>query len=182
MATWEQGDVNGDLRFNSSDLVIAFVDGGFEKGPRLVGDYNRSGLLDAGDLDLQATEIVRGEHPEAYDLNDDGLVDFDDRQVWVNDLKNTWMGDANLDLEWNSSDLVQAFAAGKYKTGQTAGWEEGDWNGDMRFNVGDLIGTRLDFLYYEAGRKRDVVAVPEPSAVTLLAIGMLGLMGVQRRS
>ena len=58
-----------------------------------------------------------------YDLNGDGVVDFEDRKLWVEDsaFKNTWIGDANLDLEFNSCDMVQVFAAGKYeKPGETA--------------------------------------------------------------
>jgi hypothetical protein len=30
---WSQGDWNGDAEFTSSDLVTAFQDGGYEKGP-----------------------------------------------------------------------------------------------------------------------------------------------------
>lgn len=33
-ANWSEGDWTGDLRFDSSDLVAAFTDGGFEQGPR----------------------------------------------------------------------------------------------------------------------------------------------------
>ena len=75
-AGWEEGDWNGDHHFSRPYLVVAFVDGGYEIGPRLVGDYNRNGSLDAGDLDLQAIEMVKGEHPAAFDLNGDGFVDF----------------------------------------------------------------------------------------------------------
>ena len=35
--------------------------------------------------------------------------------IWVNDLKNTWIGDANLDLEFNSGDMVQVFVAGQVR-------------------------------------------------------------------
>ena len=75
-----------------------------------------------------------GEHDLAeFDLNSGDVVDFEDRKLWVEDsaFKNTWIGDANLDLEFNSCDMVQVFAAGKYeKPGETATWEEGDWNGE----------------------------------------------------
>ena len=89
-----------------------------------VGDYNQDGELDAGDLDLQAIAIAGGEHPKEFDLNDDDLVNFDDRLMWVDELKNTWMGDANLDGEFNSGDMVQVFVKGKYETGQDADWEK----------------------------------------------------------
>ena len=31
---WSEGDWNGDGRFNSTDFVVAFTDGGYEAGPR----------------------------------------------------------------------------------------------------------------------------------------------------
>ena len=31
---WEEGDWNGDLVFDSGDMVAAFVGGGYEKGPK----------------------------------------------------------------------------------------------------------------------------------------------------
>ena len=71
-AGWEEGDFTGDWQFNGSDLVDAFVDGGYEIGPRLLGDYNRNGLLDAGDLDLQAIEMSLASGRPEYDLNRDG--------------------------------------------------------------------------------------------------------------
>jgi hypothetical protein len=34
MASWAQGDWDGNMLFDSSDLVAAFADGGYEQGPR----------------------------------------------------------------------------------------------------------------------------------------------------
>ena len=33
-STWATGDFNGDGEFDSSDFVVAFADGGYEKGPK----------------------------------------------------------------------------------------------------------------------------------------------------
>ncbi|MCA9148697.1 MAG: PEP-CTERM sorting domain-containing protein [Planctomycetales bacterium] len=33
-STWSTGDWNGDGEFTTSDLVVAFQDGGYEQGPR----------------------------------------------------------------------------------------------------------------------------------------------------
>ena len=49
------------------------------------GDYNDNGQLDAGDLDLQAIAMAADPPPQEYDLNEDGLVNFDDREEWVNE-------------------------------------------------------------------------------------------------
>ena len=103
----------------------------------LWGDYNGNGQLDAGDLDMQAQQIVSLNPDVAtYDLTNDGEVNFDDRKVWVEELKNTWIGDADLNGEFKSSDMVQVFAAGKYETGEDAGWAQGDWNGDGIDEIG----------------------------------------------
>ena len=70
------------------------------------------------------------------------MVDFKDRQEWVEVLKNTWIGDANLDLEFNSSDMVQVFAAGTYeRPGRNATWEEGDWNCNLLFDSSDMVAA-----------------------------------------
>lgn len=33
-ATWAEGDWNGDGRFGTADLIVAWQDGGYEQGPR----------------------------------------------------------------------------------------------------------------------------------------------------
>ena len=125
------------------------------------------------------------------DLNGDNVVDFGDRQVWINDLAVTWMGDANLNCVFDSSDQVQKFVQGKYEVDVVAGWADGDSNGDMRFNSSDMVA---DFVAggYELAAKPECVltpppanaavsAVPEPSAIVLALVGLLGLLGRVRR-
>ena len=68
-------------------------------GAVITGDHDASGQLDVADLDLQAIAIAGGQNPLAYDLTGDELVNFADRQFWVDTLKQTWIGDANLDGE-----------------------------------------------------------------------------------
>ena len=110
-------------------------------GSTLLGDYNANGSLDAADLDLQAVAIDEGQNPAAYDLNNDDLVNYDDRLVWVEQLKNTYIGDANLDGEFNSADFVQVFVAGLYETQQAATWEQGDWDGNRLFDSSDFVAA-----------------------------------------
>lgn len=62
-------------------------------------------------------------------------------------------GDANKDYLFNQEDIIMALGAGKYLTGQSATWSEGDWNGapggsaaspptgDNLFNQLDLIAA-----------------------------------------
>ena len=144
------------------------------------GRLRQSGELDAPDLDLQAEQIASTTPDLSYDLNDDGRVDYGDRQVWVYDLKSTWIGDANLDLEFNSGDMVQVFVGGKYETGQDATWGEGDWDGDKLFGSGDMVAAFVDG-GYEQGLLTNGAAVPEPGG-WLLLITAASLWIVARRS
>ena len=153
--------------------------------PLLPGDYDKNGMLDAGDLDLQALQIVDPTPDLSYDLNGDNLVNFTDREIWVNDLKNSWIGDANLNGEFNSGDMVQVFARGLYETGNPAGWEDGDFNGDTVFGSGDMVAAFVAGGYEQGlrpnGPNPAVSAVPEPHTLGLLAAGLVMLAALTRR-
>ena len=138
----------------------------------LTGDYNQNGLLDTGDLNLQAIGI-QGNDP-AFDLDNDGDADFNDRLVWVHDLKNTWIGDADLNGEFDSSDLVTVLGAGQYEDGvdDNSGWSEGDWDADGDFTTADLVVALADG-GYEKGPLP--AAVPEPTTIVLMLLGLVCL-------
>ena len=53
-------------------------------------------------------------------MNADGLVNYADRDIWVNNLKGTFFGDATLDGEFDSGDFVAAFNDGGYELGPRA--------------------------------------------------------------
>jgi hypothetical protein len=59
-----------------------------------------------------------------------------DQHCTLEDL--TEPGDANRDFEFDPNDLIQVMRIGKFETGEFAGWEEGDWNGDGVFDEGDM--------------------------------------------
>jgi hypothetical protein len=143
------------------------------------GDFDKSGVLDLADVNMLNAGISAGTNEAALDLNADNAVNRDDLAVWVKDLKKTWFGDANLDNEFNSGDLVIVFQAGKYEQESAATWDQGDWNGDLRFNSGDLVSAFQDG-GYEKG-VRAVRAVPEPAGLIWWALG-LATCCLRRRS
>jgi uncharacterized protein YjbI with pentapeptide repeats len=144
-----------------------------------VGDLDADNMLNTADIDLLASKInlrpiLTSWLPDAaFDLNRDGTVDSADHRTWVKDLKRTWFGDANLDGQFNTADLVTVFQAGQYETGiaTNSTWSIGDWNADGQF-TSDLVSAFQDGRY-EQGPRGGVHAVPEPFSLATLVSGLL---------
>ncbi|MCA9169754.1 MAG: hypothetical protein KDB23_18900, partial [Planctomycetales bacterium] len=116
------------------------------------GDLDYNQRLDSGDLDLLASAM---QHNDAmFDLDGDGDADLEDWINWVHEWKYTWIGDADLNGEFNSSDLVSVFSAGTYEDGlpHNSTWLTGDWNGDFEFDTGDLVFAFQDGGYEQGTR------------------------------
>ena len=136
------------------------------------GDFNGDGVLDAADIDDLTTQSAEGLHLVAYDLNGDALVDSDDVQVWIEDLFESWVGDANLDKEFNSGDLVVVLSSGTYEAKTPSIWSSGDFNGDGVTDSGDLVAA-LSGGGYEVGPRASVASVPEPTGICGLVVAAI---------
>jgi T5SS/PEP-CTERM-associated repeat protein len=180
------GNLDWDVDYTQDEIILSVVGSG-----NLVGDYNGDSALDALDIDLQAAEMKRPPAEQdlaKFDHNDDGVIDvgtpgpddttWGDRLIWIKNLRQTSVGDSNLDNLFDSGDLVLVFGAGKYETGEMATWAQGDWNGDMVFGSGDLVFAFSDGGYVAAAGP---AAVPEPSSLVLVTLSGLSLVGVVRR-
>ena len=155
-------------------------------GPLFVaapGDFDGNGQLDVADIDLLHGSILAGTNDVAFDLNEDQLVNADDYGVWVTDLKNTWIGDSNLDGKFDSSDFVTVFTAGEFEDTQVGNstWGTGDWNADGEFNSSDFVAAFVAG-GFELGERNAVAAVPEPSSALLLLTSLLGMLALRRKN
>jgi hypothetical protein len=123
-----------------------------------------------------AFRIPTGNPDPLAPLEDGTITDPTARANYVHDVLNTWVGDSNLDLVFNSADLVAVFTAGQYEDGVAgnSGWRTGDWDGDHEFASSDFVAAFTDG-GYEKGPRPAVAAVPEPSCLLLILIGSLTL-------
>ena len=156
--------------------VAALQDiGWITKEPALgpIGDFDGNGLLDVNDIQLLAGGLESQDL--AFDLNGDNQIDGTDRDQWVRAERSTWYGDADLDGEFNSTDIVLVFTSAKFETGEAATWATGDWNLDGQFDSSDMIVAFADG-GFEVG-PRQAVPVPEPNHIGILLLTPL----MQRR-
>ncbi len=190
--TWEQIDLEGlgsaksvKLSFTSSDTgefgintpQYVAIDNLVFSRYSILGDFDGNGSLDASDIHALSVAVRNSEMSSEFDLNNDGAVNQDDRAFWVNKLKNTYFGDANLDGEFNTDDFISIFQLAQYEDAieGNSTWERGDWDGDGDFETSDLVRAFQD-AGFEAGPRVDPRAamVPEPMGVPVLALAWLG--------
>ena len=150
----QAGDADRDYDFDQLDLVKVLIAGKYLTGqPATWGD----GDWDASPGGSQAEPPVG-----------DGL--FDQRDIISAALADTFLqgsykpeppplvinpplqaGDADADLDFDQFDLVKVQIAGKYLTGQSATWGDGDWNGapggtQVAPPPGDNLFNQLDII------------------------------------
>ena len=142
------------------------------------GDFDNNGALDLADLNALSAGIRAND--ASFDVTNDGAATADDLVDWVKELKNTWIGDSNLDGEFSSADFVQIFTAGKFETNQPANWDEGDWNGDGTFDSGDFVAAFTDG-GFELGPRVAVSAVPEPAGFAMMVTSLLAFAAIRKR-
>lgn len=160
--------------FNEGPFTASSNIGTFTFLRILDGDFTRDGMRTVEDLDELSAALRRGESNLRFDLNGDEQVTIDDRGYWIESLANTYPGDADLDGEFTSTDLITVFQAGEYEDALAGNstWSDGDFDGDGDFLSSDLV---LAFASgaYEQGPRSATMAVPEPSAVVLALLGTL---------
>ena len=148
----------------------------FVRSRTLLCDLNRDGQCDVDDVNLIAAANLSGTFDEGLDISQDGQINGDDSEIWISDSNylDSYVGDANLDGVFDSTDLVLVFSSGQYEDDvvQNSTWAEGDWNSDGEFDSGDMVAAFFQG-GYNRGPRPATKQVPEPAPSTLIALGIL---------
>jgi hypothetical protein len=167
----EAGVVDGQASGMAYVFNVGFLD---------LADVDDNGAVDASDID-QLSEAVRTASTDtSFDVNHDGTVNEHDRRLWVAALNHTYFGDANLDGQFDSTDLVEVLASGTYEADVDSSWATGDFDGDRRTNSSDLVIALADG-GYEAGPRSAVSSVPEPAAMTVILLAVAQMLLHRKR-
>ena len=96
-------------------------------------DINQDSVCDTQDIDAITQKVV------------EGTATLGDRSTLIEGAApngfNTYVGDSNLDGQFDEQDMVTVFIAGKYLTGKAATWAEGDWDGNGVFEPMDFVAA-----------------------------------------
>ncbi|MCA9150462.1 MAG: hypothetical protein KDA92_14225 [Planctomycetales bacterium] len=111
---------------------------------RLIGTRADMGAFERG-RDTEVDEFCRGIRAvdAAFDYNNDGIVDLTDLAQYIQTEFRSTVGDANLDGNFDSSDMVAIFRAGQFEDTMAGNstWLTGDWNCDGEFTTSDLVSA-----------------------------------------
>lgn len=130
-------------------------------------DFTGDGVWDVADIRAFCGAWRRNDTDPRWDLNGDGTLTAPDRDWLINQILDTTYGDANLDGRFDSSDLIQVFAAGQYEDAiaGNSDWSTGDWNCDGEFDTSDLVVAFAAGGYELAAR---VAAQPAAAAAAVV--------------
>ena len=109
----------------------------------LLNDANHDGEVTPDDIDEIFRLVENAEYQRLADIDADGDVDDDDRNLLQLKL-GIFAGDSDRDRVFGIEDLITAFKAGKYEKDCPATWEEGDWNYDGVFNSHDIVDAFIE--------------------------------------
>ncbi len=173
----------------AGDLLVTEHDAGFIRRARrkndlaTAGDYDADGSLTVADIDGLSRAVRWQRQVVMFDLTSDDRLDQQDRRRWVEQLRRTWFGDADLDGQFNSRDFLHVFQAGEYEDALSSNstWETGDWDGDGDFSSADFL-IAFQGGGYEQGPRESTAAVPEPTIFSWFLAVVVSLIALARRS
>lgn len=157
---------NGNLRLDVWRVGAEVIDLP-EPRDSVIGDFTDDRTINVDDITRLCQEINVPRRSLDFDMNNDNRVDRGDLDTLVHDLLETSYGDANLDGQFDSDDIVNMFIAGRYLTTSRdpTTWDQGDWNCDGVFDQHDIVEAFIDSGYVGAANANSANETPAISVL-----------------
>ena len=122
----------------------------------IAGDFDFDHTFSAADIDLLAEAIRVGQYHYNLDTNQDGEVDVEDHQLWIEgaEFANTFLGDTDLNGTVDFADFLSL----SENFGKSGGWGQGDFDGSGTVGFADFLALSANFDRTNVA----AVVVPEP--------------------
>lgn len=132
---------------------------------RSIGDFSGNGAFDGKDLSLLVDQFGPAAIESRYDLDASGVVDMNDVEFWLSELRGTTvgLGDFDLDDDIDLDDL--ALWSSGYGAGSHYGTGDLDFDGDS--DGADYLAWQK--LFASVGSVA-AIQVPEPTAYLQVAV------------
>ncbi|MCA9198262.1 MAG: hypothetical protein KDA87_12020 [Planctomycetales bacterium] len=104
-----------------------------------IGDFDSSGVYDTADIDFLSNAVRARDHGSDFDLDENVVVNRDDRLYWLQECAKTSYGDSDLNGEFHPDDYLNGWNGDVYENGLPASWADGDFDGDADFDRFDVI-------------------------------------------
>ncbi len=132
---WSQGNFNADTVVDGQDFIVWNVNK-FTSVMGTAGDFDGDQDLDGNDVDALSAAAAAGTNNPLFDVTGDGLVNVQDVNYWVTQLKGTILADANLDSVVDGVDYI---AWNIHKFMPDTHWTHGNFNADTVVDGQDFI-------------------------------------------
>jgi len=139
----------------------------------LPGDFNGSGEVDAGDVDVLCYRLGQS-HP-IFDLTNSDTIELDDVNELIERVIGTRAGDTNLDGDVDFQDFLTLSS----NFGLSGNWSAGDSDCDFQIGFEDFLKLSANFGFTNA--EAEVASVPEPSTRLGLLFAAMVLPVLRRR-
>lgn len=126
------------------------------QGTSFFADFNADRNLDAADIDLLSLLVRSGSDRDAFDLDENGSIEQEDRRMWIEDVFGSRFGDANLDKQVDMADFLEL----SKNFGSMGGWSKGDFDGNGYTQFRDFLMLSQNF----GATSEIAAAVPEPAS------------------
>lgn len=161
-------EMNWDARSNESSVQTI-------EAAAVLSDVNHDLRFDGRDIDTMTQALAESAFNPMLDMNGDGRLGWNDREILIYELLGTVPGDTDVNWQVNFADFLNLSA----HFGQPGGWAQGDFDGSGNVEFADFLSLSSNFA---VALPANIERVPEPRvAIIDLMAWLTAIIFIHRR-